>query len=159
LAVTQAELDRHAPYVIAVGPRSDVPSLLNAADVFAFPTEYREGVPRVLLEAALAGLPIVTTSMPGCNDVVQDGWSGFLVPPHSPRLLASRILDLLDNRAAARTMAARAADLVRQEFSLDLTVARYLAAYNELLDHPARGKLQTAKEGPDHGALGQERFS
>jgi glycosyltransferase involved in cell wall biosynthesis len=159
LAVTQAEINCHAPYVVAVGPRSDVPSLLKAADLFAFPTEYREGVPRALLEAALAGLPIVATNMPGCSDVVRDGWNGFLVPPHAPLLLASRIVDLLDDRAAAREMGARAADLVRKEFSLDLTVARYVAAYNELLDHPARNRPEMAKDGPDHGSLRLERFS
>jgi len=62
-AVTQAEIERHAPYVLAIGPRSDVPALLGVADVFAFPTEYLEGVPRALLEAAVAGRPIVTTRM------------------------------------------------------------------------------------------------
>ncbi|MGO8910416.1 MAG: glycosyltransferase [Bradyrhizobium sp.] len=159
LAVTRAALDCHAPYVVTTGTRSDVPSLLKVADVFAFPTEYREGVPRALLEAALAGLPIVATSMPGCNDVVRDGWSGFLVPPHSPRLLATKILDLLNDRSAARAMGARAAELVRQEFNLDLTVSRYIAAYNELLDDPLRTKLHAARKAPDHGSLGKERFS
>jgi glycosyltransferase involved in cell wall biosynthesis len=145
LAVTQAEIDRHAPYVVATGPRSDVPSLLNAADLFAFPTEYREGVPRALLEAALAGLPIVTTRMPGCSDVVRDGWSGLLVPPHAPALLAGAIIDLLKDRDAAARMGANASELVRAEFGLDLTVARYLAAYNELLDNPARRRLRAAR--------------
>ncbi len=97
-AVTQAEIDRHTPYVLALGPRSDVPALLGVADVFAFPTEYLEGVPRALLEAAVAGRPIVTTKMPGCIDVICDGWNGFLVPPRDPRLLAERILDLLRDR-------------------------------------------------------------
>jgi glycosyltransferase involved in cell wall biosynthesis len=145
MAVTQAEIDRHAPYVVAIGPRSDVPSLLKAADAFAFPTEYREGVPRALLEAALAGLPIVTTRMPGCSDVVRDGWSGFLVPPHAPRLLASRIIDLLDDRASAGAMGLRASELVRQEFGLDLTVARYVAVFNELLDDPIRHRIRAAR--------------
>lgn len=144
LAVAQAEIDRHAPYVMAIGPRSDVPSLLRAADVFAFPTEYREGVPRVLMEAALAALPIVTTRMPGCVDIVRDGWSGVLVPPHSPRLLASGIIKLLDDRDAAAAMSARASNTVRQEFGLDLTTARYLAAYNELLDDPIRRTTRAA---------------
>jgi glycosyltransferase involved in cell wall biosynthesis len=148
LAVTQAEIDRHAPYVVAIGSRSDVPSLLKAADVFAFPTEYREGVPRALLEAALAELPIVTTRMPGCSDVVRDGWSGFLAPPHAPRLLASRIIDLLGDREAAAEMAARASALVKLEFSLDLTVARYVAAYNELLDDPIRRRMRAARPAP-----------
>jgi len=146
--VTQSEIDRHAPYVAALGSRSDVPSLLKAADVFAFPTEYREGVPRALLEAAVAELPIVTTRMPGCSDVVSDGWSGFLVQPNAPRQLASRIVDLLDDRQAAAAMGARASELVRQEFGLDLTVSRYVAAYNELLDDPVRTKIRATKARP-----------
>jgi glycosyltransferase involved in cell wall biosynthesis len=159
LAVTQEEIDRHAPYVVAIGPRSDIPSLLKASDVFAFPTEYREGVPRALLEAALAELPMVATRMPGCNDVVCDGWNGFLVPPRAPRLLAAKIIDLLDNRAAARTMAARASELVRQEFNLDLTIARYVAAYNELLDDPIRSKLREGKTALDADSLLRKRAS
>ena len=133
-AVSESELERHSAYVRAVGQRSDVPTLLRLADVFAFPTEYREGVPRALLEAALAGLPIVTTSMPGCSDVVKDGWSGFLVPPGAPAALASRILDLLQDRQTSKTMGMRAEATVREEFGLDLTVARYAALYAELIE-------------------------
>jgi glycosyltransferase involved in cell wall biosynthesis len=146
LAVTQAEIERHAPYVLAVGPRSDVPALLGLADVFAFPTEYREGVPRALLEAAAAARPIVTTRMPGCSDVIRDGWNGFLVQPHAPRLLAERILDLLRDRETAETMGARAARLVRKEFNLEITVTRYAALYEEVADRPNRNKLQDIKD-------------
>jgi glycosyltransferase involved in cell wall biosynthesis len=140
LAVTQAEIDQHAPYVIATGPRSDVPALLRLADVFAFPTEYREGVPRALLEAALAGLPIVSTSMPGCCEVVRHGWSGFLVPPHAPDRLAARIIDLLQDRNTAEIMAGRTEELVAQNFSLRTIVARYVALYAELLARNSRSR-------------------
>jgi glycosyltransferase involved in cell wall biosynthesis len=133
-AISQAELDHHRPYVLALGRRADVPSLLRMASVFAFPTEYREGIPRVLLEAALARVPIVTTEMPGCSDVVRNGWSGLTVAPRSPRLLADGILRLLDDRQAGQAMAARASDLVRREFGLGLTAARYAKLYTELLD-------------------------
>jgi glycosyltransferase involved in cell wall biosynthesis len=159
LAVTEAELKRHAPYVIATGCRSDVASLLKAADVFAFPTEYREGVPRALLEAGLAELPIVATRMPGCSDVISDRQTGLLVPPRAPQELAARIIELLDDRPVARAMGARAARLVRQEFNLDLTVARYVAAYSELLDHPGPGEPLTATQGAGGVSLGKERFT
>ena len=139
-AVSEEELDRHRPYVLPLGHRTDVPSLLRMADVFAFPTEYREGIPRALLEAALARLPIVTTEMPGCSDVVCDSWSGLTIAPRSPRLLANAILRLLTDRQAAHVMAARAADLVRREFSLGLTAARYATLYSELLERQARSK-------------------
>jgi len=133
LAIAQSEIDQHAGYVIATGARSDVPALLRLSDVFAFPTQYREGVPRVLLEAALAGVPIVSTSMPGCCEVIEDGRSGHLVPPNAPDLLAERILDLLRNREAAQRMAAAATARVRKDFSLKMIVARHAALYAELL--------------------------
>jgi glycosyltransferase involved in cell wall biosynthesis len=137
-AVTQTELDQHAPYVVATGPRSDVAPLLRLADVFAFPTEFREGVPRVLLEAALASLPIVSTTMPGCCEVIRDGWSGFLVPPHAPERLADRVIDLLRDRKTAGMMAERVERMVTQKFSLRMIVARHVELYGKLLARNSR---------------------
>ena len=147
-AVTEAELAAHRPYVVATGKRTDVPALLALADVFVFPTEYREGVPRALLEAALAGLPIVATRMPGCTDVVCDGESGFLVPPRSPGALADRILTMLRDPAAGRAMGGRAAALVRRDFGLELTAARYARIYTGLLGRRASTAVP-AHSAPD----------
>jgi glycosyltransferase involved in cell wall biosynthesis len=141
LAISQAEINNHSPYVMALGPRSDIPSLLALADVFAFPTEYREGVPRALLEAAIACVPIVTTDMPGCRDIVRDGWNGFVVPPRAPRRIATRVLDLLRERQRAKIMGRRAAESVQQGFSLDYVVARYAAVYAELLERPIYSRI------------------
>jgi glycosyltransferase involved in cell wall biosynthesis len=132
-AVPQSELERHAPYVTVIGARSDVPSLLGIANVFAFPSEYREGVPRVLLEASLAGVPIVTTRMPGCSDVITDRVSGYLVPPRSPSELSERILDLLEHPESATVMGQRAKEIVKHHFCLRSTVAQYAKLYRELL--------------------------
>jgi glycosyltransferase involved in cell wall biosynthesis len=132
-AVGQALIERHAPYVIATGSRSNVPALLGIADVFAFPTEYREGIPRVLLEAGLAGVPIVASRMPGCDDVVADNWNGRLVPPRDPRTLAAAILDLLQDPARARTMGRRSIGLVRREFDLNVVADRYAGLYRQLV--------------------------
>jgi glycosyltransferase involved in cell wall biosynthesis len=136
-AVRAEEIARYSPYVIATGRRQDVPALLNMADAFAFPTQYREGIPRALLEAALARLPIVATDMPGCTDVVRDGSTGLLVPQRNPRLLADGIIALLTDRDAALAMADRAARLVVEEFGLARNVAMYASAYCELLADPA----------------------
>lgn len=137
LAVSQEDIDRHAPYVRAIGSRNDVPALLGLADVFAFPTELREGVPRALLEAALAAVPIVTTNMPGCMDIVEDGVSGLVVPPRDQTRLAQAIFSLLDDPERAAAMGRRAGALVRKEFSLELTVDRYARAYMGLRAEPA----------------------
>jgi glycosyltransferase involved in cell wall biosynthesis len=156
LAITQGEIDRHAPYVRAIGQRSDVPALLRLADVFAFPTEYREGLPRALVEAALAGLPIVSTSIPGCCDVIRDGWNGLLVPPRAPHVLAARILDLLRDRKTARTMGDRAAERARQEFSLRAIIARQAALYAELIDRSDESRLHMMDGSVEHEQCGRE---
>lgn len=88
---TAEELGRIAKLVLWPGARRDIVDILAASDVFAFPSFYREGIPRVLLEAASMGLPIVTTQSPGCIDVVRDGVNGFLVPGRDVQALASAI--------------------------------------------------------------------
>jgi glycosyltransferase involved in cell wall biosynthesis len=132
-AVTKDEISRHAPYVSALGARSDIPALLRIADVFAFPTALREGVPRALMEACVAGRPAVTTNMPGCTDVIHDRWNGLVVPARSPRRLAGAILELLRDRDRAMEYGSRASTYVRKEFNLDITVDRYAAVYEKVL--------------------------
>ena len=79
-----------------VGERRDVREILASSDVFVLPSFYREGIPRVLLEAASMGLPLIATSTPGCEDVVRDGENGFLVSPHDPGSLARAIENLIE---------------------------------------------------------------
>ena len=131
--VSAAEINRHSDYVIATGSRPDVPSLLAIADVFAFPSEYAEGVPRALMEAALCGLPIVATDVVGCREVIKPGWNGTLVPLRDPRALADQILHLLSNREEAAKMAAYGPALIRGDFSLECVVDRHAALYERQL--------------------------
>lgn len=131
-AIPQELLDANSDIVTTLGPRADIPDLLAMADVFAFPTELREGVPRVLLEAALARLPIVTTAMPGCTDVVEHGVTGHLCAPRHPAGLADAIVNALAYRDVAEKMAANCRALVEREYSLDITVGRYFRIYRDL---------------------------
>ncbi|MEW6435591.1 MAG: glycosyltransferase family 4 protein [Pseudomonadota bacterium] len=132
-AITDAELSKHADYVIAPGPRADVPALLAMADLFVFPSEYAEGVPRALMEAALCGLPIIATDLPGCREVIRDRWNGYIVGPRRPSDLAETIIKVLQNRDEAALLAARGPDIVRQHFSLDEIVERHCRLYERLL--------------------------
>ncbi|WP_084507843.1 glycosyltransferase [Geminicoccus roseus] len=151
-AIPPAEIERHAPHVLHLGRREDIPSLLRLADLFAYPTEYREGIPRALVEAGLSGLPIVATALPGCVEVVRDGWTGLLVPPRAPDILASRILALLDDTTLARALGARAAELVRTQFALGSIADRYLQLYLEVLPQGACASL------PDLAGPTRKRF-
>lgn len=112
-----------------IGPRSDVHALLKLARVFVLPTEFREGLPRVLLEAALAELPIVTTDMPGCISVVEHGRNGFIVPPRAPGALAAAVLELLASPELRREFGRNGSDHVRRSFSLSRVVEEYSALY------------------------------
>lgn len=152
LAIGSQEIEAHKPYVVALGPRSDVPALLRAADVFAFPTEYREGVPRALLEAAFVGLPIVTTSMPGCCAVIKDGWNGRVVPPHAPERLAHQILALLANKRDAAAFAENGADLVRRTFSLGAIADSHDALYSRILGEMGADESLAREASPQLGA-------
>jgi glycosyltransferase involved in cell wall biosynthesis len=144
-AMRAEEFERHAGYVVAPGSRGDVPSLLAMADIFAFPTEYAEGVPRAVMEAALAGLPIVASDIAGCREVIEDKWSGLLTPLRDPRALADRVIALLDDREAASAMGARGPALIRRTFSLDNVVDRHAALYERLL---TRARLRRALAEP-----------
>jgi glycosyltransferase involved in cell wall biosynthesis len=71
-----------------VGFRSDVASLLAAADAFVTASRY-EGMPNVVIEALATGLPVVGTNVGGMPELIQDGANGYLVPPADPDALAS----------------------------------------------------------------------
>lgn len=116
--------------------RADMPRVLAAADVFVLPSHGREGVPRVLMEAAAMGRPIVTTEVRGCRDVVRHEVSGLLVPPRDGRSLASAIARLLDDPDAAAALGARAAETARGQFDERIYLRRLGDCYARLL-HPA----------------------
>ena len=85
-AIPVQEIQQYAKVVRYLGFRQDISTLLSLSDLFVLPSYYREGVPRVLLEAGSMKLPLITTNMPGCKEVVRDGWNGLLVPPKMLKL-------------------------------------------------------------------------
>jgi glycosyltransferase involved in cell wall biosynthesis len=116
-----------------IGKHDDMPSIFAASHIVVLPS-YREGLPKVLLEAAACGRPIVTTDSPGCRDVVRNGMNGFLVPVRDHVALADAIQTLISmTRNSVAVWASGAERWSRQEFSLDKIIAETLAVYEELL--------------------------
>jgi glycosyltransferase involved in cell wall biosynthesis len=115
------------------GPRADMPELLAGAAIVCLPSFYREGVPRVLIEAAACGRPIVTTDMPGCREIVRDGENGLLVPVRDARALADAISRLLDQPELRETMGQRGRQIAQNEFGIDLVIAQTIDVYRDLL--------------------------
>lgn len=82
-------------FIRFLGNSSNIVEILNMSDVFIYPTYYREGVPRAILEALSVGLPIITTDTPGCNLTVRNGGNGYLVKPRSVSALKNAILKII----------------------------------------------------------------
>jgi glycosyltransferase involved in cell wall biosynthesis len=77
------------------GRRTDMPAVFAGVHIVCLPTYYGEGVPKVLIEAASCGRPIVATDAPGCREIVIDGRNGILIPINDTEALASAIRKLL----------------------------------------------------------------
>lgn len=116
-----------------LGVRQDVPELMSAADGYVMSSAW-EGMPMVLLEAAAAGLPIVTTMVGGNHEVVRDEESGFLVPPRDHEALALAMLRLMEvPEAQRRSMGERGREHVRTHHGLTLLVERWEDLYRAVL--------------------------
>jgi len=97
-SITLEEIQKYSKYVKYLGRREDIKELLALSDIFVLPTYYREGVPRVLLEASAMGLGLITTNMPGCKDVVIDEYNGKLVRVNDYRELASTMIYMAEDK-------------------------------------------------------------
>jgi glycosyltransferase involved in cell wall biosynthesis len=100
-------------------------------DLVVLPS-YREGTPRVLLEAAACGVPAVATDVPGCREAVRHDVTGLLVPPRDARALAEAICALLADPVRCQTMGQAARRFVEQEFDDQVVADRYVALYESL---------------------------
>jgi glycosyltransferase involved in cell wall biosynthesis len=106
-----------------LGHRQDVPEILAAADVFAFPSLW-EGLGCSVLEAMALGLPIVASDLEPIREVVEDGRCAVLVPPRTPGALASAISSLLDDRPRAEALGLEGREIFRRRFTLDRITQR-----------------------------------
>lgn len=132
--ISRAELDRwHAEGVVEWwGHRNDIAEVLRQATIFCLPS-YREGMPRSMLEAASAGLPIVTTDVPGCREVIRRDENGKLVPLGDQAALEAALAELLTSPAERARLGAAARASVLSEFSLERVIADTLRVYRDLL--------------------------
>jgi glycosyltransferase involved in cell wall biosynthesis len=116
-----------------LGFRADVPNLLHDLDVFVLPST-DEGLSIATLEAMAAGRPVVVTCSGGPQEIVQDGKTGFLVPPADPEALAARVCDFLLLPELGAQFGAAAALDVGQRFALSRMVGEYEALYQQCLE-------------------------
>ena len=111
-----------------LGTAPDVRPFIEAADCVVLPS-YREGMPRVLLEAGAMGRPVIAADVPGCRQIVRHGETGFLAEARSGKVLANKMIEMIGLKPSERArMGQRAREIVENEFSDELVDRAYLKA-------------------------------
>jgi glycosyltransferase involved in cell wall biosynthesis len=120
--------------------RTDMPEVLAESHIVCLPTYYGEGLPKVLLEAAAAGRPIVTTAIPGCRDIGRHGENALLVQPRDVEGLADALRTLIIDAGMRERFGRRGREIVEQEFSESSLVQQTIDVYRDAL---ARARRQS----------------
>ena len=131
-----------------LGTRDDIPEILAAVDIYVI-TSVREGLPVTLIEAMMAAKPIVSTSVGGIPEVLEDGSDGVLVPPGDEQALAEAILALAADRDRRRALGLKAREKAIARYSARAVLETLEARYVSILEvkgqqwsrhrHPAAG--------------------
>ena len=128
-----------------LGSRSDVAAVLREADVFVFPSlPTGEGMPGVLIEAGMSGLPVVATAVPGVRTIVEDGTSGFVVDVDDLDSMVQVTKRLLVMPGLRRAMGDAGRKRCEQRFSLDAVAACWLSFLEPLVARSARRTRRAA---------------
>lgn len=141
-AISQQEIDHWVNKNIIVyhGSKSDVKPYIADANFVVLPS-YREGLPRVMLEAAAMGRPLIASDVPGCREIVRPELNGWLVPVKNSKALAYSMCGALETPTSAlMEMASAGRKLVEDKFSEDHIIKHYKTIIEE--HFPARNLLE-----------------
>ena len=134
-SVTEEELRTSCDgsYIQWLGFRTDIKELLQQASIVAFPSWYREGVPKSLIEATAIGRPIITCNSIGCKDVVEDGVNGFLIPVKDSDALAEKLRILIEDPELRKKMGEASRRIAERDFDIKHVIEKHLEAYKSLI--------------------------
>lgn len=114
------------------GWQDDLPTVISMCHIVCLPS-YREGLPKILIEAASCGRPIVTTDVPGCREVVKDGENGLLVPAKDAEALKDALLKLINNEELRAEMGKDSREKAVNRFSNEIVNNGIYAVYQKAL--------------------------
>lgn len=115
------------------GYRSDIPNILAQSYLICLPTYYGEGVPKVLLESMASGRAIITTDIPGCRELVEEGGGGILIKPKNIKSLSRSIEMLLNDRSMCKSLGKAGREFVELKHSTKYISNLTFNIYKELL--------------------------
>ncbi len=119
-------------FVRFCGFREDIDKIISCLYMLVHPA-YMEGLGVSLLQASAAGVPIVATDVGGIPEVVIDNFNGYLIPSGSVDGIVDKVLALIEDKELAKSMGEKGKRLVKERFSVDKMVSRYITLYNEII--------------------------
>lgn len=114
-----------------LGTRYDIAELMPELDLVAMPSTSNEGFGRVIIEAGSAGVPVIGSRVGGIVDIIQDGKTGYLVPPQDVWALSEAMFKILKETKLTQTMCLAAREKIEQLFNLDRMVEETIKVYEE----------------------------
>ena len=115
------------------GHSDNMPDMLASASIVCLPS-YREGLPKVLLEAAAIGRPLIASNGPGCREIVRDKYNGLLVKIRDADSLYEAVLMLVNNREMRETMGRNSRTLVETELSTTIINTQTIELYRRVVN-------------------------
>lgn len=111
-----------------IGKSDQVSEVLNNVDVVVLPSYYREGIPKILIEACAKALPIITTDNVGCKEVIEDGVNGYMVEPKNVESLAQAMKKMVSSGLKTRIeMGLNSRKIAEQKFDENFIIDTYLS--------------------------------
>lgn len=121
-----------------------MPGVFAKCHIVCLPSSYGEGIPRVLLEAAASGLPVVATEIPGCRAVVRHGENGLLVPARDAAALAAALRRLIEDPVLRRQFGMAGRKIAEREFSETAVSEQILGVYRTLLPRESSDRYRSS---------------
>jgi glycosyltransferase involved in cell wall biosynthesis len=131
ITAEELEMIREDKIVELLGHRKDIAELFASSNIVVLPS-YREGLPRVLVEAAAAGRAVVTTDVPGCRDAIESGVTGLLVPVRDTNAIADAVQKLIEDVKLRQHMGYEGRRLAEKEFSIEKIMNAHMEIYRML---------------------------
>jgi glycosyltransferase involved in cell wall biosynthesis len=122
------------PNIISVGYQTDVRAYFAISDALAFPS-YREGFPNVVMQAGAMGLPSIVTDINGCNEIIEEGTNGIIIPPKDVVALKNAMLEMIENKELYNHLKSNAREMITSRYEQRIVWEALLEEYKRLIDN------------------------
>jgi glycosyltransferase involved in cell wall biosynthesis len=133
LPQTEEVINNH-PTIHAVGYKKNVKEYFAISDALVFPS-YREGFPNVVMQAGAMGLPAIVTNINGCNEIIEEGTNGIIIPPKDVVALKNAMLEMIENKELYNHLKSNAREMITSRYEQRIVWEALLEEYKRLIDN------------------------